>query len=150
MKNQYRIGELAEKAGVTRRTIHYYLSKGLIPNPEGAGLATVYSDEHLYRIILIKKLQGEFLPLNEIKKRISKMNFKEIYNYVEKSDNNIEKSELDNEVNLNDLNNSNLGAAYSRILVGLGVEIHYPVGYEKVQEFADKIYQYAENIMKEG
>ena len=26
----YRIGELAELAGVTRRTVHYYINKGLI------------------------------------------------------------------------------------------------------------------------
>ena len=27
---EYRVSELAEKAGVTKRTIHYYISKGLL------------------------------------------------------------------------------------------------------------------------
>ena len=49
---EYRIGELAEKAGVTRRTIHYYIGRGLLPASQGSGLGTTYSDEHLYRICL--------------------------------------------------------------------------------------------------
>lgn len=72
-KNQYRIGELADKAKVTKRTIHYYMGRGLLPPPEGAGLGTTYSDEHLYRVLLIKKLQDSYLPLDEIKKRIANM-----------------------------------------------------------------------------
>lgn len=39
---QYRIGELAEKAGVTKRTIHYYMGRGLLPAPQGTGLGTTY------------------------------------------------------------------------------------------------------------
>lgn len=72
-KNQYRIGELADKANVTKRTIHYYMGRGLLPPPEGAGLGTTYSDEHLYRVLLIKKFQDSYLPLDEIKKRIANM-----------------------------------------------------------------------------
>ena len=32
---EYKVSELAEKAGVTKRTIHYYISKGLLLPPEG-------------------------------------------------------------------------------------------------------------------
>ena len=64
---EYKVSELAEKAGVTKRTIHYYISKGLLLPPEGSGVNSVYNDEHLNRILLIKKLQSEYMPLNRIR-----------------------------------------------------------------------------------
>ncbi|MCR5262077.1 MAG: MerR family transcriptional regulator [Candidatus Gastranaerophilales bacterium] len=64
---QYKISELAQKAGVTKRTIHYYISKGLLMQPEGSGVASTYDDSHLERILLIKKLQARYMPLNKIR-----------------------------------------------------------------------------------
>ncbi len=89
---EYKVSELAEKAGVTKRTIHYYISKGLLMPPEGSGVNSLYNDSHLKRIFLIKKLQSEYMPLNKIreyiynnpkekvtKKTIKKASDKEIY-----------------------------------------------------------------------
>ncbi len=67
---EYKISELADKAGVTKRTIHYYISKGLLLPPEGSGVNSLYNDEHLKRILLIKKLQSEYMPLNKIREYI--------------------------------------------------------------------------------
>ena len=67
---KYKISELAEEAGVTKRTIHYYISKGLILPPEGTGVNSLYNDEHLKRLRLIKKLQAEYMPLNKIREYI--------------------------------------------------------------------------------
>ena len=67
---KYKVSELADKAGVTKRTIHYYISKGLLLPPEGSGVNSVYNDEHLERILLIKKLQSEYMPLNKIREYI--------------------------------------------------------------------------------
>ena len=50
--------------------IHYYISKGLLLPPEGEGVNSVYNDEHLKRILLIKKLQSEYMPLNKIREYI--------------------------------------------------------------------------------
>lgn len=61
------IGELAQKADVTTRTIRYYVAEGLLPPPRGGGRAASYDDGHLYRLELIKLLKEEFLPLSEIK-----------------------------------------------------------------------------------
>ena len=66
----YKVSELADKAGVTKRTIHYYISKGLLLPPEGSGVNSLYNDEHLQRIFLIKKLQSEYMPLNKIREYI--------------------------------------------------------------------------------
>ena len=67
---KYKVSELAEKAGVTKRTIHYYISKGLLLPPEGTGINSLYNDKHLERILLIKKLQAEYMPLNKIREYI--------------------------------------------------------------------------------
>lgn len=67
---KYKVSELAEKAGVTKRTIHYYISKGLLLPPEGTGINSLYNDEHFERILLIKKLQAEYMPLNKIREYI--------------------------------------------------------------------------------
>ena len=66
----YKVSELADKAGVTKRTIHYYISKGLLLPPEGSGVNSLYNDEHLQRILLIKKLQSEYMQLNKIREYI--------------------------------------------------------------------------------
>ncbi len=67
---EYKISELADKAGVTKRTIHYYISKGLLLPPIGNGVNSLYNDEHLERLLLIKKLQSEYMPLNKIREYI--------------------------------------------------------------------------------
>ncbi len=67
---EYKVSELAEKAGVTKRTIHYYISKGLLLPPDGNGVNSLYNDKHLERLLLIKKLQSEYRPLNKIREYI--------------------------------------------------------------------------------
>ena len=64
-EQEYAIGELADLAGVTPRTIRYYVSIGLLPAPEQAGPRTRYGDGHLKRLRLIRNLQRQHLPLGE-------------------------------------------------------------------------------------
>lgn len=148
-ENQYRIGELAEKAGVTRRTVHYYLAKGLLPPSMGEGLGTTYSDEHLFRIILIKKLQDNFLPLDEIKRRLDEMTLYEVRESIEHEvlpkAAGIKSKKTDDKETI-----SGSGTTYKRIVLGFGVELHYPAGNGRAQDLADKITEFAQKIMKEG
>ncbi len=141
---QYRIGELAEKAGVTKRTIHYYMGRGLLPAPQGTGLGTTYSDEHLFRIILIKKLQDQYLPLDQIRKRIADMTLEEVRRSLENEPVIVSEQTVKYSVE------RATGSTYNRIPVGFGVEIHYPTEDEKAAKLAEKLYQYVEKIMKEG
>lgn len=62
---EFLIGELAEKAGVSVRTIRYYVSEGLLPSPEIRGRYTVYDEDYLNRIRLIKRLKDAFLPIKK-------------------------------------------------------------------------------------
>lgn len=69
----YSIGKLARAANVTTRTIRYYVAQGLLPPPRGGGRVASYGDEHLNRLELIKLLKQEFLPLNEIKALLGRL-----------------------------------------------------------------------------
>lgn len=65
--SEYLISDLAEKANVSIRTIRYYISQGLLPNPRIRGRYSVYDQEYLRRIEIIKRLKDVFLPIKEIK-----------------------------------------------------------------------------------
>jgi DNA-binding transcriptional MerR regulator len=69
----YTISELASIAGVTPRTVRYYISLGLLPPPDQAGPGTRYSEGHLQRVRLIRRLQDAHLPLAEIRRQIGSM-----------------------------------------------------------------------------
>jgi DNA-binding transcriptional MerR regulator len=67
---RYSIAELADLAGVTPRTVRYYLSQGLLPSPGATGPGVKYGEDHLDRLRLIRRLQREHLPLAEIRSRL--------------------------------------------------------------------------------
>jgi len=66
---EYQLEELAELAGVTARTIRYYIQQGLVPSP-GSGAGVRYTDTHLLRLRAIKQLQRSHLPLNVIRQQL--------------------------------------------------------------------------------
>ena len=74
----YSLGDLARLADVTPRTVRYYVAQGLLPSPEAAGPATRYTEGHLARLRLIKRLQRDHLPLAEIRARLERMGDEEV------------------------------------------------------------------------
>jgi DNA-binding transcriptional MerR regulator len=64
----WKLGDLATAAGVSARTIRYYVQRGLLPSPEFRGKDTSYGEEHLTRLRAIAALQGRHLPLDEIQR----------------------------------------------------------------------------------
>lgn len=71
MTQTYKLEELAAAAGVSSRTVRYYVQRGLLPAPEFRGKDTAYSREHLLRLHAIKRLQEAHLPLDEIQVRLA-------------------------------------------------------------------------------
>jgi DNA-binding transcriptional MerR regulator len=63
--------DLARHAGVSRRTVHYYASEGLLPAPSGVTRAATYSPAHLARLRLILALRDEGLSLASIRQRLA-------------------------------------------------------------------------------
>jgi DNA-binding transcriptional MerR regulator len=74
----YSLADLARLADVTPRTIRYYVAQGLLPSPDAAGPATRYSDGHLARLRLIRRMQRDHLPLAEIREQLEQMSDGEV------------------------------------------------------------------------
>lgn len=71
MTRSYKLEELAAEAGVSPRTVRYYVQRGLLPAPEFRGKDTAYGQEHLLRLLAVKQLQQAHLPLDEIQVRLA-------------------------------------------------------------------------------
>ena len=69
-RETYRLPELADAAGVTPRTVRYYIAQGLLNSPGRLGASTRYGREHLDRLQLIRTLQDQGLSLAEIRDRL--------------------------------------------------------------------------------
>ncbi len=69
-ESRYAIGELAELGRVSRRTVRYYLQRGLLAAPTGVGRGRHYTQRHLDTLIRIRELQESGLPLVEIHRRL--------------------------------------------------------------------------------
>lgn len=66
----YTIAELADLGGVSRRTVRYYVQRGLLPSPTGLGRGKHYTQAHLDRLLRIRSLQDSGVPLAEIPQRL--------------------------------------------------------------------------------
>jgi DNA-binding transcriptional MerR regulator len=72
----YRMKDLCERTGLPRQVIHFYIQQGLVPEGQKTGRnMAYYTEEHLARILLVRKLQHErFLPLRAIKALLEERN----------------------------------------------------------------------------
>ncbi len=75
---QMTLADLAEAADVSTRTVRYYIAEGLLPPPEGAGPASVYTAGHLDRLRLIQRLKAAYWPLKEIRRRLAGLSDAEV------------------------------------------------------------------------
>ena len=77
-ETEYQIHQLADKAGVSVRTIRFYINEGLLPPPQAQGRYSVYSEDYLERLELIRLLKDKFLPLKEIRARLEGLSQAEV------------------------------------------------------------------------
>src|SRR4029077_5101865 len=80
--DRYSLTELADLAGVTPRTVRYYLAQGLLPAVGQTGPGSKYGEGHLTRLRLVRRLQAEHLPLAEIRRRLEGLTESEIRTLV--------------------------------------------------------------------
>ena len=144
----YKVSELAEKAGVTKRTIHYYISKGLLLPPEGSGVNSLYNDEHLERLLLIKELQNNYMPLSKIRDYIMenpKAKVKQVQKIIGKES----KVKEDLNKKTND-SIKNYGEKYIRENVLDIFEIHISEkNYEKYDYIVENVKKYVKKMMED-
>src|SRR5215216_5219614 len=75
---RYTLNELTDEAGVSVRTVRYYIAEGLLPPPVGAGPRSGYTVGHLDRLRLIGQLKDAYLPLKEIRRRVAGLSDAEV------------------------------------------------------------------------
>ncbi len=80
---RYNLTELADLAGVTPRTVRYYLSQGLLPAVGTAGPGAKYDDAHLARLRVIRRLQRDHQPLAEIRRHLESFDDAQIIDLAE-------------------------------------------------------------------
>lgn len=69
---------IAEMAGTPVRTIRFYISEGILPPPAGRGRMACYTQEHLDRLEIIRRLVAQRVPLAEIRTRIRSLSGAEL------------------------------------------------------------------------
>jgi MerR family copper efflux transcriptional regulator len=74
----YRIGELADRAMVSKRTIDYYTSIGLLKAERSKGNYRIYSDDSLKDLQFIEECKKLHFPLDEIKRKLEMKKAKKI------------------------------------------------------------------------
>ncbi len=85
LEDQLLIHELAERAGVSVRTIRYYIAEGLLPAPTTRGRYAYYSQEYLDLIELIRRLKEAYLPLREIRSLVMSLQPNKVREVLEES-----------------------------------------------------------------
>lgn len=67
MSDTYTIVELAEAAGLSERTIRYYIAQKLVAGPVSQGRTATYSEGHLKILQRIQELKKKGLTLGQIR-----------------------------------------------------------------------------------
>ena len=78
MQEKYGIRDLARLLDFPVRTIRFYLQKGLIKGPHGAGRGAWYDTEHVEQLLKIKRWQSAGLSLERIQELLNYANEPEL------------------------------------------------------------------------
>lgn len=65
--SRYSIDELSTLAGVTARTVRYYIAEGLLDRPEGEKRGAHYLDRHLQQLLQIRRWTEAGMNLDRIR-----------------------------------------------------------------------------------
>lgn len=78
MPEGHSLTEVARIAGVTPRTVRYYIGQGLLRPAARTGPGATYDDDQVRRLMLIRRLQRQHLPLAEIRSRLAELNYAQV------------------------------------------------------------------------
>ncbi len=80
------IEELAERTQTPVRTVRYYIAEKMLPGPGARGKGAVYTEEHLLRLRLIRRLTERREPLAEIRELMARVSDDEIRSLLAEED----------------------------------------------------------------
>ena len=73
----YTLNELVASTSLSRRTIYYYIGRGLLPQA-GRGRGARYSETHLWRLLLIRALTDLGVPLDLIQRHVGGLSLERV------------------------------------------------------------------------
>ena len=73
------IEDLANQSGLPLRTLRFYIQEGILQGPDTRGKFARYSQQHLDRIELIRRLKDLRTPINEIKQMLENISEEELH-----------------------------------------------------------------------
>ncbi|WP_157270114.1 MerR family transcriptional regulator [Azohydromonas aeria] len=68
---RYSLDEVAALAGVTARTVRYYIAQGLVDRPEGEKRGAHYLRRHLEQLLLVRRWSDAGLSLERIRELLA-------------------------------------------------------------------------------
>ncbi|MBD7944537.1 MerR family transcriptional regulator [Psychrobacillus sp. Sa2BUA9] len=71
-KEKLRIGELAEKSGITKRTIDYYTTLGLLEAERSSSNYRYYPYDAIEKLRLIEEKKSDGMSLEQIKRELAR------------------------------------------------------------------------------
>ena len=90
----YAIEVLADAVGVPVRTVRFYIGQGLLPGPDARGRAAAYSQEHLLRLRLIRRLVDQHVPLSEVRERLAGLSLEDVRSILRDEDRRSERRRI--------------------------------------------------------
>jgi len=63
---RFTLEELCKLAETPRRTVRFYIQRGLVDRPEGTGRGSYYTTEHLERLLAVRRWRDAGLSLEAI------------------------------------------------------------------------------------
>ncbi len=137
------ISEITEKTGVSKRTVHYYIGRGLLPPAEKDEDGYYYTQEHLTKILYIRWLAARHVSLQGI-----------AFQMQGRSGETMEREMAENRSPAEDFNMAPDTAApdvYIRKTLLPGLEIHMtPEVYERLRYKMDTLAAYLKKLSQEG
>lgn len=67
------LDEVVARSGFAARTIRFYTSRGMLPQPERRGRSAYYTGDHLARLELVRELQAHGFTLTAIESYLSRL-----------------------------------------------------------------------------
>lgn len=77
-EKEFTIQELIQQSGVSRRNVYFYTQQGILPPPQGAGLAAHYFERHLLRLLALPVYRSQGLRLDQIREELENISLDEL------------------------------------------------------------------------
>ncbi len=134
------IERLAKLAGTTRRTVRYYIQRGLLDPPKGEKRGSYYTEEHVERLRRIQSLSGQGVPLIHMKRMLDGEGSSEKPDYLSSTN-----GKTGDDLIQDDPNYLSGLSEWRRFIVAEGVELHFqeekvpPEAIGPIRDFVSKL-----------